>query len=180
MALALPESKIISVESDPTHAKMVQELAKKYDCKNLFVQIKKVGPMFLKGGLFRTYLNVDLPNVVDVVLIDGPPYFIEGGREACLYLIFDRIPAGGIIFLDDARRDGEQQALKNWERAFKENIECQFLPTEKGMLLVKKVKSNIQQFLPINIIARSYIENLLMVREFSTFLRKLVGIISGK
>lgn len=57
-----------------------------------------------------------LPDRIDLLLIDGPPWtihpFTRGGAET----LFERIPPGGIVILDDGARPGERVIARKWRR----------------------------------------------------------------
>ncbi len=57
-----------------------------------------------------------LPDRIDMLLIDGPPWAlgptIRGGAER----LFSRIPVGGVVILDDAARPGERLVARRWRR----------------------------------------------------------------
>lgn len=66
----------------------------------------------------RWYAAEDLPERIDLLVIDGPPWaihpFVRGGAEA----LFDRIAPGGRILLDDAARPGERIVARRWRRTW--------------------------------------------------------------
>lgn len=57
-----------------------------------------------------------LPDRIDMLIIDGPPWaihpFIRGAAE-CL---FDRISPGGVVLLDDGARPGERIVAQRWRK----------------------------------------------------------------
>jgi predicted O-methyltransferase YrrM len=57
-----------------------------------------------------------LPDRIDLLVIDGPPWtihpFVRGSAEA----LFDRISIGGTVMLDDAARPGERVVARKWRR----------------------------------------------------------------
>ena len=57
-----------------------------------------------------------LPETIDLLVIDGPPWsihpYVRGAAEA----LFDRIPPGGIVLLDDGARPGERIVAQRWRR----------------------------------------------------------------
>lgn len=57
-----------------------------------------------------------LPERIDLLIIDGPPWtihpFIRGAAEA----LFDRMPVGGTVLLDDAARPGERVVARRWRK----------------------------------------------------------------
>lgn len=64
------------------------------------------------------YHNDDLPPMIDFVLVDGPPERL-GGRAAVLPALWDRLlkgSGGWEMWLDDAGRPGERDAVKAWQR----------------------------------------------------------------
>lgn len=69
-------------------------------------------------GWFRSYEPGGVPERVDAVLIDGPPIATRRGREACLYQVFAKSHVGTRFYLDDYRREAEQQIVLNWLRAY--------------------------------------------------------------
>lgn len=62
------------------------------------------------------YDHGPLPDSIDLLLIDGPPWtihpFVRGGAEK----LFDRIAPGGVVMLDDAARPGERVVARRWRR----------------------------------------------------------------
>lgn len=57
-----------------------------------------------------------LPERIDLLIIDGPPWavhpFVRGAAET----LFDRVPVGGVVLLDDAARPGERVVARRWRR----------------------------------------------------------------
>jgi predicted O-methyltransferase YrrM len=62
------------------------------------------------------YDTSPVPDTIDLLLIDGPPWtihpFVRGAAEA----LFDRLPVGGTVLLDDAARPGERVIAARWRR----------------------------------------------------------------
>ena len=74
-------------------------------------------------ALFCGYGPGPFPPVSDALLIDGPRSSrYPRGREACLYQAFESLRAGGRVYLDDCRRSAERQVLRNWLRAYRDEI----------------------------------------------------------
>jgi hypothetical protein len=69
-------------------------------------------------GLYQSYCTGPFFPRVDVVIIDGPPFWTSRGREACLYQAFRSLRVGGRVYLDDYDRPGEKQIVRNWEAAY--------------------------------------------------------------
>lgn len=64
------------------------------------------------------YDHGPLPEEIDLLLIDGPPWtvhpFTRGGAES----LFDRVRVGGTVLLDDAARPGERVVASRWKKAW--------------------------------------------------------------
>jgi predicted O-methyltransferase YrrM len=75
---------------------------------------------------------------IDLVIIDGPPYFYNG-REAALYSVFPSLSLNAIVLLDDAKRkDKEQRYLANWKSYLDGQVEVENFLNEfkKGLGVV--------------------------------------------
>ena len=60
------------------------------------------------------YNLTSVPESIDLLLIDGPPWAVNPfirGKADCL---FDRMAPGGIVILDDAARPGERLVARRW------------------------------------------------------------------
>src|SRR5439155_7752889 len=69
-----------------------------------------------------------MPDAFRLVVCDGPPGGTRGGRVGLLSVIGDRVPAGAVILLDDAARDGERHAVSRWMRAVRLEVEWRQVP----------------------------------------------------
>jgi len=60
------------------------------------------------------YQPGSLPDRIDLLLVDGPHWtlhpFVRGAAES----LFDRIPVGGMVMVDDAARPGERVVAARW------------------------------------------------------------------
>lgn len=57
-----------------------------------------------------------LPEQIDLLIIDGPPWTVHPLVRGAADSLFDRIPVGGIVLLDDALRPGERLVARRWQR----------------------------------------------------------------
>jgi len=80
------------------------------------------------------YALSNIPQKIDLLVIDGPPWalnpFIRGRAET----LFERIVPGGIVLLDDAARPGERVVAARWKRNWPD-FEFTLLPGAKGTLI---------------------------------------------
>lgn len=80
---------------------------------------------------FDWYQVNNLPDsTIDMLVIDGPPGFIQKhSRFPALPVLFDRLANNSIIFMDDAARDDEKEIVEMWKDA---GIEHEYIETERG------------------------------------------------
>jgi len=57
-----------------------------------------------------------LPDRIDMLVIDGPPWAIHPFVRGAAECLFDRIAPGGVVLLDDGARPGERIVLQRWRR----------------------------------------------------------------
>jgi predicted O-methyltransferase YrrM len=80
-----------------------------------------------------------VPQEIDLLVIDGPPWalnpFIRGRAEQ----LFDRIVPGGMVLLDDAARPGERVVAARWRRDWP-NFRFELLPGAKGTLVGERLR----------------------------------------
>lgn len=57
-----------------------------------------------------------LPERIDMLVIDGPPWTIHPFVRGAAECLFDRIPIGGVVLLDDGARPGERVVAARWKR----------------------------------------------------------------
>lgn len=62
------------------------------------------------------YQLTALPNVIDMLIIDGPPWSIHPYVRGAAEILFHRIAPGGLVLLDDAARPGERIVARRWRR----------------------------------------------------------------
>ena len=56
------------------------------------------------------------PERIDLLIVDGPPWTIHPYVRGAAESLFDRIPVGGMVLLDDAARPGERIVARRWRR----------------------------------------------------------------
>ena len=62
------------------------------------------------------YDHGSLPARIDLLIIDGPPWTIHPFVRGAAETLFDRLPVGGTVLLDDAARPGERVVAQRWRR----------------------------------------------------------------
>lgn len=61
-----------------------------------------------------------LPQKIDLLVIDGPPWTLHPLTRGSAESLFDRIAPGGTVILDDAARPGERLIARRWRRRWRE------------------------------------------------------------
>lgn len=62
------------------------------------------------------YAPTPLPDSIDLLIVDGPPWFLHPMVRGAAATLFDRVPSGGTVLLDDAARPGERLVARRWRR----------------------------------------------------------------
>jgi predicted O-methyltransferase YrrM len=62
------------------------------------------------------YRHGPLPERIDLLVIDGPPWTIHPLTRGAADGLFDRIAVGGTVMLDDAARPGERLVARRWRK----------------------------------------------------------------
>ncbi len=69
-------------------------------------------------GLWYDLCHV--PQVIDLLVIDGPPWAVHPFARGMAERLFERLSPGGAILLDDAARPGERIVARRWSRKWKD------------------------------------------------------------
>jgi predicted O-methyltransferase YrrM len=62
------------------------------------------------------YGHGTLPDTIDMLIVDGPPWATHPMGRGSAASVFSRIAPGGIVILDDAARPGERLVARRWRR----------------------------------------------------------------
>lgn len=80
------------------------------------------------------YSLTAVPDAIDLLLIDGPPWAINPTGRRHAQCLFDRITPGGMVILDDAARPGERLVALRWSRDHPD-FHWRFVAGIKGILI---------------------------------------------
>ena len=89
------------------------------------------------------YGHDELPDGIDLLVIDGPQAWRQGQEESrgsAAPAAFAKLAPGGVVLLDDAAREGEQRVAARWRAEFPE-ISFGAAETQKGVLIGRKAPS---------------------------------------
>jgi len=103
---------VVSLEHMPKYHAKTKELVG--DLPGTLRLARVVERMTPAGEL--PFYETRVPEDIDFVLIDGPPESI--GRAGALFMVWDNLAPGAVIWLDDYRRNGEQRALELWRQHY--------------------------------------------------------------
>lgn len=80
------------------------------------------------------WYDADLPDSVELAVVDGPPER-DGGRAAALPALLPHLRDGWELWLDDASRPGESAALRAWADQYRVHVD--HLPVGRGIAVVR-------------------------------------------
>jgi anti-sigma factor RsiW len=89
----------------------------------------------------RWYQLSDLPEQIDVLIIDGPPWAIHPFVRGAAECLFDRLSPGGIVLLDDAARPGERVVARRWRKNWPSMRFDRINGSNKGTLVGRKLST---------------------------------------
>jgi len=109
--------RLYSLEHDPLWATCITRLLARYRIDSVYVNMAPI----INSGSFDWYdiSEIELPIGFDLVLCDGPPGDVRGGRIGLLEQMRGHLTHNCVVLLDDAARPGEKEVLKLWASAFK-------------------------------------------------------------
>lgn len=64
----------------------------------------------------RWYALEGLPDRIDLLIIDGPPWSVHPLVRGAAESLFSRLAPNGVVLLDDAARPGERLVARRWRR----------------------------------------------------------------
>lgn len=70
----------------------------------------------IEGWPGRWYDADNLPERIDMIIIDGPPWSVHPLVRGAADSLFARLAPGGVILLDDAARPGERLVARRWRK----------------------------------------------------------------
>ena len=109
----------------------------------------------VEGWPGRWYDLSHVPETIDLLIIDGPPWAVHPYVRGAAESLFDRLSPGAVVLLDDAARPGERIVARRWQERWPE-IDFQRHPgSTKGTLIGRKRKRGEVVPLPVRISARN-------------------------
>lgn len=87
----------------------------------------------------RWYALPDLPDAIDLLIIDGPPWAIHPQVRGAAEVLFNRLTPGAIVLLDDASRPGERVVARRWADRWPDIQFARVGGSTKGTLMGRKL-----------------------------------------
>jgi hypothetical protein len=110
------EGALVSLEHDQHWAGVVQDQLRRESLDTIarvvYAPLEGTPPWYDLAGL------ADIPDAVDLLIVDGPPAFDPGHghrRAPALPWFGERLIPGATVMLDDIDREGERDVLAGWE-----------------------------------------------------------------
>jgi predicted O-methyltransferase YrrM len=86
------------------------------------------------------YDHEPLPDAIDLMLIDGPPWTIHPFTRGAAGTLFGRITRGGAVMLDDGARPGERFIARRWKKLWP-SFDFRLISSgTKGTLMGRRVR----------------------------------------
>lgn len=111
-----------TLEHHPDYFRYTNEIVKRLDLPNVHLTFAPLRDY----GEFSWYdppLDA-LPRDFGLVIADGPPGDVKGGRFGLLPILRSHFAPGVIVLLDDAEREREKAVLEKWEREYGLSPQC--------------------------------------------------------
>lgn len=83
----------------------------------------------IEGWPGRWYSVERLPERIDLIIIDGPPWTVHPLVRGAADSLFARLTPGGVVLLDDAARPGERLVARRWRKRWPD---MEFVLTHDG------------------------------------------------
>ena len=126
--------RVFSLENGAEYAEKTRSEIARYGLdKYATVVYAPLTKQTVNGREYQWYaLENLLARNIDMLVIDGPPGFIQRhSRYPALPLLYDRLAEDCVVFLDDAGRPDEREIVAMWQADFP-GMAHEYLSTERG------------------------------------------------
>jgi len=133
---------VISLDHEEKYSSITRENLIRHNLQDIATVIHAPLKRINVNGSDYLWYDLDsLKNVekIDLLIVDGPPHVERTtARYPALPLLFDRLSEDAVVVLDDARREGEKQAVQMWLKEF-DHLSAEFFPLEDGACVIQRM-----------------------------------------
>ncbi|MDM8547528.1 class I SAM-dependent methyltransferase [Candidatus Venteria ishoeyi] len=133
------QGRVYSLENGEQYALATREHIQRYQLED-YAEIRHapLEKTAVNGVDYDWYAINAIPDEpIDMLVIDGPPGFIQKhSRYPAVPLLFEKLSANCVIFLDDAARDDEQEIIRLWQAAYPA-LQLTYIKTDRGCAVLK-------------------------------------------
>jgi predicted O-methyltransferase YrrM len=122
---------VVTYDHDAFFAGVTRERAARLGL-NVDVRVVKLSENAGFSG--KWYEVPDLPDRLDLIVVDGPPVTIHPETRGGAGLVIPRLSSNGVVLLDDAQRSGERAIIERWRKDIP-TMNFTYLGTEKGTIV---------------------------------------------
>jgi hypothetical protein len=166
LAQEFPHTHILSIDHSPEFLNETDALKNKFvPNSNLELSLRPL--KWQRYGLcwYFSYTPSKLPELLDAIIVDGPPYYTRRGREACLYQSINNLRVGGKVYLDDLWRRQEKQIFANWLASFPGCFTQNILTVGHHIGILEKRVSCCTRKNGFQVVKDSSEQSLLLIRD---------------
>lgn len=134
--------RVLSLEHGAEHAARTRAELERHGL-DAFAEVRHapLEQLDLEDGRWLWYQRGELPEVVELLVIDGPPGRLQPlSRYPALPLLWPRLAADAVVMLDDAARPDEREIIRRWQQAFPE-YSSQYLESLRGCSILQRQAS---------------------------------------
>lgn len=138
------QGRVVSLENGDEYAQRSRHHLERYGLEEVAsVLHAPLEHLSINGRGFDWYSLAALKEErIDMLVIDGPPGFIQRhSRYPALPLLLDRLADGCVIFLDDAAREDEQAVVQMWLEEIP-GLSHEYLGLERGCSVLTYQRSS--------------------------------------
>jgi predicted O-methyltransferase YrrM len=135
------EGQLLSLEHDPGYLETTRSAISRRgldDIVHLVLAPLVEIPIDEEITLWYDLSEVVFPDQIDLVIVDGPPWTEQSSRYPALPILSDYIRPGGVLIMDDAKREGEASIIARWSERHPEFSVRVVTDHEKGTAVFTK------------------------------------------
>jgi predicted O-methyltransferase YrrM len=133
--------RVLSLEHGAEHAERTRAELERHGL-DAYAQVRlaPLESVEISGQHWLWYQQGPIPAPINLLVIDGPPGRLQPlSRYPALPLLRQYLASSASIFLDDAARPDEQEAVRRWQASFPELVH-KYLETTRGCSMLKNSK----------------------------------------